>query len=98
MPNFYKQLVWGALYDFLDFQKGTFGDHCRQQRLPKWSAPNSPGPPWTDPGFHETKVIIVPLGPNYWFLKGRLLPQDWLIFGLFCFSLCYVLYNMFITF
>ena len=32
MPNCYKKLVVGALYDFQDFQKGTFGYNFRPKR------------------------------------------------------------------
>ena len=71
MPNFYKQLFWGPIFDFHDFQKAPLGYHFRPQRLP--NVPVNPGS--RDPAFHKTRVIIVPLGPTGFF-KGRLLVQD----------------------
>jgi hypothetical protein len=50
-----------------------------------------------DPVFHETTVILVPLGPSV-FKKHNFFDYDWLLFRLFGLSLCYVLYVIFITF
>jgi hypothetical protein len=50
-----------------------------------------------DPAFHETTVILLPLGPSV-FKNIIFFDDDWLLFRFFGFSLCYVLYVIFITF
>ena len=55
------------------------------------------GRPCRDPAFHETIVITVPFGPNA-FLRRHFFDDDLLMFRFVCFSLCYVLCVIFITF
>ena len=76
---------------FMVFKKAPFGQHFRQRRRNKRSAPNGPGRTSTDPDFHEIIVITVPFGPDVFFLN-HLFDKDLLIFGFFYFCLCYVLY------
>ena len=65
MPNFYKQMFFGAIFDFQHFQtKAPFGHHFRVAGRPKPTTPNSGERPCRDPGFHEIIAIIVPFGPS----------------------------------
>ena len=66
MPNFYKKLVLGVIFDFhgYGFKKATFGAPFRPSERKKRSTPSDPGGPSRDPAFHETTVILVPLGPS----------------------------------
>jgi hypothetical protein len=62
--NFYEKLDFGAIVDFLDFQKGSclitfFVKKLNLATLLSWA-----GRPCRDPAFHETIVITVPLGPS----------------------------------
>ena len=64
MPNFYKKLDFGAIFDFHGFQKGTLWTTFSPKQAPKPSTPNDRERPCRDPAFHETIVITVPLGPS----------------------------------
>jgi hypothetical protein len=64
VPNFSKKLVWGAIFNFHGFQKGTFGRPFRPSRRQNPSPPKYGERPFRDPAFHETTVILVPLGPS----------------------------------
>jgi hypothetical protein len=46
------------------FKKAPFGQPLRPSRRQKPSLPNCGERPFRDPAFHETTVILVPLGPN----------------------------------
>ena len=64
MPNVYEKFNLGALYYFLDFQKGTFGALFSRNRPHKNDNPELRERPCRDPAFHKTIVITVPLGPT----------------------------------
>ena len=67
MPNFSKHLFCGAIFDFHDFQKGTFWTTFSCSRPPNPTTPNDEKRPSADPAFHETMVITVPFGPSVFF-------------------------------
>ena len=78
---------------FWIFKKAPFGHHVRAAGRHKPSPANYGWRPGADPASHETIVITVPLG-----LKDHFFDGEWLIYSFSYFSLCYVLYNIFITF
>jgi hypothetical protein len=79
------------------FQKASFGRPSRPSRRQKPCPPNCGERPFRDPAFHETIVILVPLGPSV-FQNIIFSMMTGYFSVLFCFSLCYVLYVIFITF
>ena len=72
------------------------GDHFAPTGLQRASRFYRGVRPFRDPAFHETIVILVPLGPSVF--KNIIFSLVIGYFSVFCFSLCYVLYVMFITF
>ena len=81
---------------FIVFKKAPFGQPFRQSRRPKTPPASHRTAPCHDPVFHKTILINVPLGPNGF--KKVIFPTEIGSLSMsFCFSLCYVLYNMFIT-
>jgi hypothetical protein len=78
-----------------DPSKGSLLDHILKRWHQLRTTPNGGGHPFRDPAFHETTVILVPLGPSV-FVKHHFFDDDWLLFRFFCFSLLYVLYVIFI--
>ena len=64
MPSFYKKLVWEAVFDFQDFQKGTFWTPFSATKAPTSPTVSWAGRPCRDPAFHENKIITVPFGPS----------------------------------
>jgi hypothetical protein len=46
------------------FKKAPFGRPLRPRRLQKPSPPNGAERPFRDRAFHETTVILMPLGPS----------------------------------
>ena len=62
--TFLKKLFLVPFPIFMVFQKAPFGRPFRPSRRPKPSPPNCPERPFRDPAFHETTVILVPLGPS----------------------------------
>ena len=64
MPNFYKQLDFGAILDFHGFQKGTLRT-IFSHKVSSFAVTCSWfGRPCRDPAFHETIVTAVPFGPS----------------------------------
>ena len=97
VPNIYKKLVLGALYDFLDFQKGAFWTTLSAARAPKEHGPECWEVSWSRPCFSRNHSNYWVVG-TYCFFKGRFSDGDRFIFDVFYVSLRYVLYNMSITF
>ena len=64
MLNFCEKLDFGAIFDFHDFQKGTFWTPFSATKAPKSLTVSWAGRPCRDPVFHGTIVILVPLGPS----------------------------------
>ena len=91
-PNFYKKLVWGAILDFHDFQKGTLWTTFSHKMYTfavtfflVWASLSRP--------------CISRDHNNYCAFGTKSFVRWWLAhFLFFCFSLCYVLYTIFITF
>jgi hypothetical protein len=91
-------IVFSSIFHYyFFFKKAPFGPPFSLKKLPFVFPPYYQERPFRDPAFHETTVILVPLGPSV-FLKDHFFDADWLLFHFFCFSLCYVLYVIFITF
>ena len=67
MLNFYEKLDLGAIFDFKDFQKGTSWDTFSRKRSKKVFPRKYADCPKSDPAFHETIVITLPLGPSVFF-------------------------------
>ena len=92
MPNCYKQLLFGAIFDFHGFQKDTLWITFSLKQSIKRNSPNDPGSTSRDPVFYETIIITVQFGPSVFF-KGHLFDGDWLVF-IFCimsfFVLCFI--------
>ena len=64
MPILIEKFDLGAIFDFLDFQKGTFGTSFSVQK-PSFVTRRVQGKrPCRDPVFHETTIMTVPLGPT----------------------------------
>ena len=79
------------------FKKASFGHHFRAAGRQKPSRSNYGWRPAADPAFHETTVTLVPLGPSVF--ENIIFSMMIGYFPVFvCFSLCYVLYFIFITF
>ena len=97
MLNFYEKLDFGAMFDFHDFQKGTFWTPYSATKVMKNHGGNLPGPTW-GAGPPRNGTVITMVSWTYWFFKGHFFDGDWLIFIFLCFSMCYVLYAIFITF
>ena len=64
MLNCYEKCDFGAIFDFLDFQKGTFWKTFSCKRSKKGFPGKYADCPGSDPDFHQTIVITVPLGPT----------------------------------
>ena len=64
MLSFYEKFDFGAIFDFQDFQKGTFWTPFSATKAPKSPSVSRAGRPCRDPAFHGTIVITVPLGPS----------------------------------
>ena len=64
MLNFYEQFDFGTIFDFKDFQKGTSSDTFSSKRSKKTFLGKYAACPGSDPAFHETIVITVPLAPS----------------------------------
>ena len=92
MPIFYKQFVFGTIFDVHDFQKGTLWTTFSVKMLLLLFLPSSVRRPRADPVFHETIVITVPLGHRVFF--SICFDGDWIIVCSCCVSLCYILYNI----
>ena len=90
MLNFYEKFDLGAIFDFLDFQKGTSWDTFLHKRSKKRFPGKHADCPGSDPAFHETIVITVPLGPTG-FSKRHFFDGDLLILILSAF-LCAMFY------
>ena len=65
MLNFYENFGFGAIFDFRDFQKGTSWEIFSRKRSKKGFPGKYADCPGSDPFFHETIVITVPLGPVF---------------------------------
>ena len=63
MPSLYNKLVFGAIFDVHDFQKGTLWSTFSHKVSTFAMTVSGFGRPCRDPAFHETIVIIVPFGP-----------------------------------
>ena len=96
MPNFYIKLVMGALYDFRDFQEGTFWRPFSATKASKMDYSQFPMPSQDGPSFSRNHGNCCAVG-TYWSLKGRLLAQVWPHFLFVLLFLWYVLYNILIT-
>ena len=60
MPIFIEMLDFGAMFDFRDFQKGTFlGYHFRSKRLKRRGSSSGSERPCSDPFFHQTIAITL---------------------------------------
>ena len=57
-----KAVFWCHFSIFIVLQRAPFGHHFRPRWHQKWTTPNGGGHPFRDPAFHETTVILVPLG------------------------------------
>ena len=64
MLNFYEKLDFGAIFDFQDFQKGTFRTPSSATKAAKSPSVSWEGHPCRDPAFQATIVTTVPLGPT----------------------------------
>ena len=64
MPNWYKKFVFGAIFYFHDFQKGTLWTTFSHKVSILAVTCSRFGRPCRDPAFHETIVSTVPLGPS----------------------------------
>ena len=95
--TFIKVSFWVPFSIFRIFKKAPFGHHFRVAGRQKPMTPNSGERPCRDPASHETILITVPFGPSVFF-NVIFFDEDWLTFRFNCFSLCYVLYAIFITF
>jgi hypothetical protein len=60
--NFYEKLDLGAIFDFEDFQKGTSWTPFSATKAPNCTRESSQTRFFRDSAFHETIVILVPLG------------------------------------
>jgi hypothetical protein len=65
VPNFYKQLVFGAIVDFYGFRKGTlWTTFSPKPSNKKESTPDDLGCTSREPDLHENIVITVPFRPS----------------------------------
>ena len=64
MLNLYEKVDFGAILDFLDFQKGSRSMSSFIKKLSLATLLSRSGRPCRDPAFHEIMVITVPLGPS----------------------------------
>ena len=67
MLNFYEKFALGAIFDFLDFFKGSRLMTFFVKKLNLATLLSRTGRPCRDPAFHETIVITMPLGPAGFF-------------------------------
>jgi hypothetical protein len=95
VPIFYTKLFCGAIFDFHSFQKGTFWAQLSRSRPPKPSRPNCGERLSRDPAFHETTVILVPLGPSV--LKNIIFSMMIGYFSVFSAFLCAMVYMSFLS-
>ena len=94
VPNFLEKFDLGAIFYFQDFQKGTLWATLSHKVYTFAVTFSHFGRPCRDPAFHETMVIIAPLGPSG-FQKVIFFDGEWFIFFfLLCFSMCYVLHDV----
>ena len=89
MPDFYKKLFLGALYDIRYLKKAPFGQRvCLENVLGRAVSPRTR--PGSDPVSLETKVITAPFGPTG-LLKvicSMLIGSFLVVFVLLC-AICY---------
>ena len=64
MPNFYKQMFVGAIFDFYDFQKGTLWTNLSLKVATFAVSCSGFGRPCRDPASHENIILTVPFGPS----------------------------------
>ena len=89
------ELLWkvgfGCQFRFLWFSKRhPLDDLFASKDEKKRSPPNGPGCPSSDPAFHDTRLITVPLGPTV-FLKVMFVDGDWLVFVSFHCAMFYII-------
>jgi hypothetical protein len=77
------------------FKKAPFGRPFRPSRRQKPSTPNSGERPFCDPAFHETTVILVPLGPSV--LKNIIFSMMIGYFSVFSAFRCAMFYMSFLS-
>ena len=92
--NFYKKLVFDAMFDFRGFQKGTLWTTFSPKWTKKKKYPSDPGGPSRDPAFHETTVILMPLGPSVFL--NIIFSIEIGYFSVFAAFLCAMLYMPFL--
>ena len=91
MPNFSKKLVLAAIFDFHGFQKGTLWTPVSLKKAPIVLTGSRAGRPFRDPAFHETIVILVPLGPSVCKkVIFSMMMIDYFSFFLIFFVLCFI--------
>ena len=59
-----KSWICVSLPIFMVFKKAPFGRPLRPKRVQSRTEPNSGERPFRDPAFHETTIILMPLGPS----------------------------------
>jgi hypothetical protein len=89
-------LVFGAIFDFHAFPKGTFWTTFSPKQAPKTESPELLGPSFSRPCFSRTRVILVPLGPSVF--KNIIFPMMIGYFSVFSAFRCAMFYVIFITF
>ena len=95
MPNCYKKLFCCATFDFHGFQKGTlwttFSPSVQKTKYPRFP----PDRCLPRPCFSRNNNNV---GPSVFLTVICSMKICFVFFILFCFSLCYALYVIFITF
>ena len=95
------ELLWKVRFwchfRFQDFQKDTFWRPFWATTASKIEYPSWGWASFSRPCFSRNRSNYCVVR-THWFLKGHFSDGDWLIFDLLYICLCYVLYNIFITF
>ena len=91
MTNFYTNAVFGAMFDFHGFHKGTFWAPFSRSRPPKTEC-SCPGlPSWSRPCFSRHHINYSAIW-TYCFFKRHFFDNDWLFsyYFLISFVLCFI--------
>ena len=87
MQNFYNKLVFGAIFDFQDFQEDTFRALFSRSRPPTIESTELRLATWCRPCFSQNHSNYCAVG-TYWLSKGHFSDEDVLNWSLFLFLTC----------
>ncbi len=93
--TFLKSWFWVSFSIFMVFKKASFGRPFRPSRRQNPSPPKYGERPFRDPAFHETTVILMPLGPSVF--KNIIFSMTMGYFYVFSAFLCAMFYMPFLS-